>query len=226
MAPRKARRVRPAPIPSDSRRVLCAPRGEAGGGACEVHDFEVGGDPGQWDEGAGVDGRGVGEDPATSGNAGRAGVCLLLPQLGGESAVFLLGRRGGGADWMGASQLGRHEQPMGRFIEVIGRRCIVRPLIRTSSFGTRADVYPSPQTLDLTCGININSYHLDGLLPPLNGDAFQPPRIQHLVLDKTKITDEAAPAISECKDLRALHLAKTKISSSSFTLSLFKLLLD
>lgn len=74
------------------------------------------------------------------------------------------------------------------------------------------------QYLDLT--LPVESHHLEGLLPPFEDDAaegsvaYEPPRVQTLVLDSSRITDEAAGAISACRDLRSLHVAETRISSA------------
>jgi hypothetical protein len=68
--------------------------------------------------------------------------------------------------------------------------------------------------------IPLQDYHLEGLFPPLAEDGstldtpIDPPRLQTLILDSSKITDAAAGPISECHDLRALHVAETKISSA------------
>ncbi|GAA6035875.1 hypothetical protein JCM8097_005751 [Rhodosporidiobolus ruineniae] len=92
--------------------------------------------------------------------------------------------------------LGKSEEPLRRFIEVIGRRCIY---------------------LDLT--LPVESWHLEPLLPPLTDDVspedvpYEPPRLQALVLDSSRITDDAAGPISACRDLRALHVAETRIST-------------
>ena len=66
----------------------------------------------------------------------------------------------------------------------------------------------------------VESHHLEGLLPPIEDEndpnpslSYEPPRIQTLVLDSSRITDDAAGAISACHDLRSLHLAETRISS-------------
>lgn len=73
------------------------------------------------------------------------------------------------------------------------------------------------QYLDLT--LPVESHHLEGLLPLIESEgepeeAYAPPRIQTLVLDSSRITDDAAGAISACRDLRSLHLAETRISST------------
>ncbi|GAA5906481.1 hypothetical protein JCM6882_004447 [Rhodosporidiobolus microsporus] len=96
--------------------------------------------------------------------------------------------------------LGRLEQPLSRFIEVIGRRCT---------------------HLDLT--LPVESHHLESLLPPISSEEdssataetepYEPPRIRSLVLDSSRITDTAAGPISACRDLRALHVAETRIST-------------
>ncbi|GJN89556.1 hypothetical protein Rhopal_002543-T1 [Rhodotorula paludigena] len=84
--------------------------------------------------------------------------------------------------------IGKLEQPLSRFIE----------------------------HLDLT--LPVESYHLESLLPPLDDDpdalaAYEPPRLRSLVLDSSRITDAAAGPISACRDLRALHVAETRIST-------------
>ncbi|TNY18825.1 hypothetical protein DMC30DRAFT_342156, partial [Rhodotorula diobovata] len=92
--------------------------------------------------------------------------------------------------------LGKAYQPLSRFIEVVGRRCL---------------------HLDLT--LPVQSHHLETLLPPLEGDdpdaaaAYEPPRLRSLVLDSSRIADEAAGSIAACTELRALHVAETRISS-------------
>lgn len=71
--------------------------------------------------------------------------------------------------------------------------------------------------MDLTLPM-LQSHHLDGFLPPLDADAddapLPAPRIVTLVLDKSFLSDDAASAIAECKDLRELHVAETRISSA------------
>ncbi|BGP07332.1 hypothetical protein JCM10049v2_003163 [Rhodotorula toruloides] len=95
--------------------------------------------------------------------------------------------------------LGKLEQPLARFIEVIGRRCTY---------------------LDLT--LPVEDYHLEALLPPLDfehtdgpepSQPYEPPRLRTLVLDSSRITDNSAGAISACHELRALHVAETRIST-------------
>ncbi|GAA5866674.1 hypothetical protein JCM8547_002719 [Rhodosporidiobolus lusitaniae] len=102
--------------------------------------------------------------------------------------------------------LGKTREPLGRFMETVGRRCL---------------------HLDLT--LPVESHHLERLLSPLplypssdeNGDepldpdAFAPvtPRLQTLVLDSSRIRDDAAEYIAACRDLRALHVAETRIST-------------
>ncbi|GAA5829866.1 hypothetical protein JCM11251_007913 [Rhodosporidiobolus azoricus] len=94
--------------------------------------------------------------------------------------------------------LGRSVQPLSKFIEVIGRRCT---------------------HLDLT--LPVESHHLEGLLPPYTSsdedptmsEAYETPRLRSLVLDSSRITDTAAEAIGACRDLRALHLQETRIST-------------
>ncbi|GAA5948315.1 hypothetical protein JCM3775_004766 [Rhodotorula graminis] len=94
--------------------------------------------------------------------------------------------------------LGKALQPLSRFIEVVGRRCL---------------------HLDLT--LPVQSHHLEGLLPPLDsdepadGDAmpYEPPRLRTLVLNSSRITDDAAGSIAACRELRALHVAETRIST-------------
>lgn len=99
---------------------------------------------------------------------------------------------------------------MTRFLEVVGRRCTVSPpFLRIFAVLTFLE-----QFLDLTLN-QFQTHHLDGLLPPEDGAFLPPPRLLTLVLDSSKITDEAAPALSMCKDLQALHVAETRISSAS-----------
>ncbi|BGP31372.1 hypothetical protein JCM10296v2_003136 [Rhodotorula toruloides] len=95
--------------------------------------------------------------------------------------------------------LGKLEQPLARFIEVIGRRCTY---------------------LDLT--LPVEDYHLEALLPPLDfghtdaaepSQPYEPPRLRTFVLDSSRITDGSADAISACHELRALHVAETRIST-------------
>ncbi|GAA5892302.1 hypothetical protein JCM5296_003230 [Sporobolomyces johnsonii] len=99
--------------------------------------------------------------------------------------------------------LGKAKEPMSTFIEVIGRRC---------------------RHLDLT--LSLESYHLEGLLPPLLPSPSDPssstdppapepapPRLETLVLDSSRITDDAAGPISACRELQALHVAETRIST-------------
>ncbi|BGP39304.1 hypothetical protein JCM10450v2_003256 [Rhodotorula kratochvilovae] len=92
--------------------------------------------------------------------------------------------------------LGKTHQPLSRFIEVVGRRCL---------------------HLDLT--LPVESHHLEGLLPPLEDEdpdaaaAYEPPRLRSLVLDSSRITDAAAGSVAACADLRALHVAETRIST-------------
>ncbi|GAA5986577.1 hypothetical protein JCM10908_003807 [Rhodotorula pacifica] len=93
--------------------------------------------------------------------------------------------------------LGKLAQPLSRFIEEIGRKCIY---------------------LDLT--LPVETHHLEGLLPPVmyeddEGDStsYEPPRLQTLVIDSSRITDAAAGAIGACRDLRSLHVAETRIST-------------
>ncbi|KAK4057813.1 hypothetical protein OIO90_001032 [Microbotryomycetes sp. JL221] len=95
-------------------------------------------------------------------------------------------------------ELGKRDEPMTSFIAKIGRRCV---------------------DLDLT--LPLHDWHLEGLFP-LEEDptALAPPRIQRLVLDSSRITDAAAGAIKQCKDLRALHVAETRISRELLSLSL------
>ncbi|KAK4700682.1 hypothetical protein P7C70_g5563, partial [Phenoliferia sp. Uapishka_3] len=64
--------------------------------------------------------------------------------------------------------------------------------------------------LDLT--LYVQPHHLEGLLPSLD-NPLPPPSLEVLILDSSKITDESATAIGECKELRSLHCAETKISS-------------
>lgn len=66
----------------------------------------------------------------------------------------------------------------------------------------------------------LQNHHLDGLFPPIDEDgevmppgSYEPPKLVTLLLDSSKITDEAAAAISECRELRELHVAETRISS-------------
>ncbi|ORY78840.1 hypothetical protein BCR35DRAFT_304833 [Leucosporidium creatinivorum] len=114
------------------------------------------------------------------------GILPYLEMLGGLENVSFF------QNW----DLGKRAEPMSRFMEVIGRRC---------------------KNLDLT--ISLQDYHLEGLFPPLAEDgeagntSIDPPRLQTLILDSSKITDAAAGPISECHDLRALHVAETKIST-------------
>ncbi|GAA6056883.1 hypothetical protein JCM3770_005127 [Rhodotorula araucariae] len=95
--------------------------------------------------------------------------------------------------------LGKTHQPLSRFIEVVGRKCL------------------KPQHLDLT--LPVESHHLEALLPPLEGDdpdavaAYEPPRLRSLVLDSSRITDAAAGSVAACTELRALHVAETRIST-------------
>ncbi|KPV72193.1 uncharacterized protein RHOBADRAFT_56015 [Rhodotorula graminis WP1] len=94
--------------------------------------------------------------------------------------------------------LGKALQPLSRFIEVVGRRCL---------------------HLDLT--LPVQSHHLEGLLPPLDGEdpadgdakPYEAPRLRTLVLDSSRITDDAAGSIAACRELRALHVAETRIST-------------
>ncbi|KAI5480389.1 hypothetical protein MNV49_000964 [Pseudohyphozyma bogoriensis] len=119
-----------------------------------------------------------------------AKVVPLLEKLSGLRSVGLF------QNW----DLGKQSEPMSRFMKVVGRRCTF---------------------LDLT--LHLQSYHLEGLLPDLEPplEDFEeesalydgPPRIQTLVLDSSKITDEAALAIGQCKDLRSLHISETKITT-------------
>ncbi|GEM08265.1 hypothetical protein Rt10032_c05g2282 [Rhodotorula toruloides] len=97
--------------------------------------------------------------------------------------------------------LGKLEQPLSRFIEVIGRRCTY---------------------LDLT--LPVEDYHLEGLLPPIDWDhadgcaAPQPyelPRLQTLVLDSSRITDGSAAkflatVLSSCRHLFVLNLTSCR----------------
>lgn len=81
--------------------------------------------------------------------------------------------------------------------------------------------------LNLT--VPLEDWHLEALYPPLpgedgSGEEWESPRIEALILDSSRITDDAAGAISECKRLRLLHVAETKVSSKCtrrFKLRLF-----
>lgn len=99
-------------------------------------------------------------------------------------------------------ELGKDKITVNRFMSVCGKRC---------------------KTLDLTS--HITTSHLQGLLPRYEWDVWEiydfpvnddPPRLEILILDSTKIDDGASVALSYCKQLKALHLAETKISSMSF----------
>lgn len=114
--------------------------------------------------------------------------------------------------------LGKLEQPLARFIEVIGRRCTVCPIVLPEF---SPPTFILAQYLDLT--LPVEDYHLEALLPPLELDhtdgaepsqPYEPPRLRTLVLDSSRITDNSAGAISACHDLRALHVAETRISSA------------
>lgn len=97
-------------------------------------------------------------------------------------------------------ELGRYAAAMGRFVEVFGRRC---------------------RTLDLS--LPLQDHHLEYLLPPDPTD-FPPepdaplvpaiPRLQYLVLDTSRITNKSAAYIRLCQDLRLLHTADTRISTT------------
>ncbi|GAA5987423.1 hypothetical protein JCM11641_002286 [Rhodosporidiobolus odoratus] len=98
--------------------------------------------------------------------------------------------------------LGKSMEPLRTFVETIGRRCY---------------------HLDLT--LPVESYHLEGLLPPLfateeeedptsaSGRSHELPRLRSLILDSSRITDTAADAVAACTELRALHVAETRIST-------------
>lgn len=74
--------------------------------------------------------------------------------------------------------------------------------------------------MDLT--LPLTDYHLSGL----DLDSFEvderegipedlyrgPVRLETLILDNSKVTDESAPFIAQCSNLRALHVAETKIT--------------
>ncbi|KAM0789016.1 hypothetical protein ACM66B_003082 [Microbotryomycetes sp. NB124-2] len=89
-------------------------------------------------------------------------------------------------------ELGKRDEPMTTFIAQLGRHCL---------------------SLDLT--LPVQNWHLEGLFPLEDGESDDPPRIQRLVLDSSRITNDAAGAIKQCRDLRALHVAETRISRAS-----------
>lgn len=111
--------------------------------------------------------------------------------------------------------LGKRAEPMCRFFKNLGRRCKVSNFLTSSNIWLiKPDFH---QYLDLS--IYLESYHLDGLYPPMNEftgelleEGFEPPRIETLVLDSSHIDDTASGAIKCCPNLSALHLAETKIS--------------
>ena len=81
------------------------------------------------------------------------------------------------------------------------------------------------QSLDLS-NTMLQDHHLEFLLPPDPLDfppdpaaepeppLPNPPRIQSLVLDGTRLTDSSANFLRRCTDLRLLHTADTKISTA------------
>lgn len=105
--------------------------------------------------------------------------------------------------------LGKSIQPLSRFMEIVGRRCI---------------------SLDLS--LPLSDWHLDGLFPfsledMLGGEIIEEvaPKLEILILNGSRITDVSASAISQCKNLRSLYVAETKISSKCFSLTSLSFLL-
>lgn len=101
--------------------------------------------------------------------------------------------------------LGKSIQPLTRFMEIVGRRCI---------------------SLDLS--LPLSDWHLDGLFPftleDMLGDEILVeevvPKLEILILNGSRITDVSSAAVSQCKNLKGLYVAETKISSKSFYSSL------
>lgn len=72
----------------------------------------------------------------------------------------------------------------------------------------------------------LQDHHLEFLLPPDPTDfppdpaaapeppLPNPPRVQSLFLDGTRLTDTSASFVRRCTDLRILHTADTKISTA------------
>ena len=79
----------------------------------------------------------------------------------------------------------------------------------------------------------LQDHHLEFLLPPDPTDfppdpiaaheppLPDPPRIQSLIIDGTRLTDTSATFLRRCTDLRLLHTADTKISTA-FVLSVLE----
>lgn len=75
------------------------------------------------------------------------------------------------------------------------------------------------QVLDLT-SIPIVSEHLEGLHGPVIFDEdglnhVRPSKLETLILDGTKIDDEAMIPLQNLSKLKALHIAETRISRTS-----------
>lgn len=79
-------------------------------------------------------------------------------------------------------------------------------------------IFAFDQFLDLTSGIR--SDQLDGFFPPAADEENViydgPPRTETLILNDVDITLRGIAAICQCKELKSLHLAKTKITRKSF----------
>jgi Leucine-rich repeat (LRR) protein len=106
------------------------------------------------------------------------------------------------------------------FVRQVGRYCkvcLMCSAIRNCSLDTL-------QKLNLS-GTSLRSSDLDGLLPVLldpmpvmknpNHVPSDPPRLEVIVLNNTKVDDEAAEALSACKNLEILELSGTSMLSVS-----------
>ncbi len=123
------------------------------------------------------------------------------------------------------SKLGSRFGPRGSavalrdFIKLIGRNCKVRRSVSEAICRTN---FPAKR-LNLS-GTSLRSQELDGLIPELPDPVpsstnhpilvpSKPPRLESLVLNNTKVDDDAAEALSSCINLESLELSGTGIGS-------------